>query len=175
MDVEGEMFSANDAPSDGGQRDAEEVTQSSLLVKEMEEINNWARLAFQMYFGWFALQFTVNGVAMGWLFTKEGPMPMFARWIFIILGLWNLMGTITTMVVRRHILDCDSRIRKVIKGLRRNRVTEEDWPTVRSPMPREAIRTVFSFCALTTFISMTFWTVLAMFPRVVGVSPLAST
>jgi hypothetical protein len=161
-------MSANDDLQNGEHDDDEVVRPPALLVKEMEEINNWARLAFQMYFGWFALQFTVNGVAMGWLFTREGPMPVFARWIFVILGLWNLMGTITTVVVRRHILDCDSRIRKVIKGLRRNHVTEDHWPTVHSPMPREAIRTVFSFCALTTFISMTFWAVLAIFPRVVG-------
>src|ERR1700730_8089321 len=103
---------ANDALHHGGQRDAEVVTPVALLVKEMEEINNWARLAFQMYFGWFALQFTVNGVAMGWLFTNKGPMPTFARLVFAILLGWNLMGTITTLVIRKHILDCDSRIRE---------------------------------------------------------------
>ena len=107
----------------------------SLLTKEMEETNNWARLGFQMYFGWFALQFTVNAVAVGWFFSK-GPVPMlsYTRMVFVLFAGWNLMGTITTFVIRNHIVICDLRIREVIEILTQRRLSDGDDLKARSPV-----------------------------------------
>jgi hypothetical protein len=166
-------MSAKDVPHNRGDQDPEADKLDALLVKEMEEINNWARLAFQMYFGWFALQFTVNGVAIGWLFTNKGSMPTFARLVFAIFVGWNLMGTIATLVIRKHILGCDLRIREVLDGLSQNHVTLGPWSKLLSPMPRQALKTVFAFCALTTGMSMAFWTVLEIWPQILGTQPVA--
>src|SRR2546430_10361876 len=100
---------AHDSPNNSRDRNTEAAKQEALLLKEMEETNNWARLGAQLYFGWFALQFTVNGIAIGWL-TQSAIKPPFNRLVFAIFIGWNLMGTITTFFIRKHILDCDSRI-----------------------------------------------------------------
>jgi hypothetical protein len=139
-----------------------------MLLKEMEEINNWARLGVQLYFGWFALQFTVNGVAAGWVFTYKGAMPSFARLIFAIFMGWNLMGTITTFRFHKHILGCDQRIRDVIAALSARHTTEDASIPPRSPVPREAISTVFRLCAATMLMSLLFWTILEVCPRILS-------
>jgi hypothetical protein len=167
-------MAAKEPEHNEGHRDIDAVTSSALLVKEMEEINNWARLAFQMYFGWFALQFTVNAVAMGWLFTSEGPKPPFARLVFLILAGWNLMGTITTLIIRKQILDRDSRITEVINILSQNHLSVGPGSKSLSPMPRQAIKIVFAFCALTTGMSLAFWTALEIWPQIIIASPPGS-
>src|SRR5687767_10801423 len=63
------VFSERGCDSSGGSSETEhrevgDYEASSLLLKELEESNNWARLVLQLYFGWFALQFTVNGFAI---------------------------------------------------------------------------------------------------------------
>jgi|SRR6266850_1721498 len=156
---------ANDSSNDA-------VKPTALLLKEMEEINNWVRLGVQLYFGWFALQFTVNGVATGWIFTYKGTMPSFARFVFLIFIGWNLMGTITTFYFHKHILDCDQRIRDIIDVLTRQHLTEAANFKPRSPIPREAINTVFFLCAATMLMSLVFWTALETWPQILS-SPSA--
>jgi hypothetical protein len=142
-------------------RNTEDVASGALLLKELEETNNWARLVLQLYFGWFALQFTVNGVAMGWLFTDKGPMPWFASLIFLVFIGWNLMGTIGTVMVYKGLVEGDLRIQEVIERMAQHHLDDGDSsPTPRSPMPRRPISIVFGFCAVTMFISLAFWIVL---------------
>lgn len=132
-----------------------------LLLKEMDEINNWARLVVQLYFGWFALQFTVNCVGMGWLLTRTGPMPWFASLIFLVFLGWNLMGTIGTVMVYKGLVGGDLRMKEVIETMTRLHSTYEDSGfNLRSPMPRKAIGIVFGFCTVTMFMSLAFWIVL---------------
>lgn len=142
-------------------RNTEDIESGALLLKELEETNNWARLVLQLYFGWFALQFTVNGVAMGWLFTYKGPMPWFASLIFLVFIGWNLMGTIGTVMVYKGLVEGDLRIQELIETMAQHHLDDGDSsPTPRSPMPRRPISVVFGFCAVTMFISLAFWIVL---------------
>jgi hypothetical protein len=162
------LVRADCCPQNAGERNTETVKPSALLLKEMEETNHWVRLAFQLYFGWFALQFTVNAVAMGWLFAYKGSLiPAVARLIFFIFVGWNLMGTITTFLIRKHMLACDRRIQEVLEGLTRHRVPEGHYSDPQSPVPRNAIKTVFILCAITMFISLSFWMTLAIWPRII--------
>jgi hypothetical protein len=135
------------------------LRQTTFLCNEMEELNSWARLAFQVYFGWFALQFTVNGVAMGWIFTYKGPAARFGALVLVIFIGWNLMGAIGTLLVHKGLLDCDLRIGELVEMLtEQDRESRSSLP--RSPMPRRAINTVFAFCAVTMFMSLVFWIIL---------------
>jgi|SRR4030095_6838889 hypothetical protein len=131
-----------------------------LLLQEMEETNNWARLALQLYFGWFALQFTVNGVAMGWLFTYHGPMPWFASLIILVFVGWNVIGAIGTVLVYKGLANCDARIDELIETLAKHISAEDYWSKPRSPIPRSMLNAVFTFCAITMFVSLGFWLIL---------------
>lgn len=132
-----------------------------MLIKEIDESNNWARLGLQLYFGWFALQFTVNGVAVGWLFTRTGgTLPWFARLVFLVFILWNLMGMIVTELLYKSLAETDRRIKQVIETMIKFYRIADPGFYPRSPMPRTWIRTVFRFCVTTMLISLLFWTVL---------------
>jgi hypothetical protein len=142
-------------------RNSEDNKSGALLIKELEETNNWARLVLKLYFGWFALQFTVNGFAMGWLFTYRGPMPWFASLVFLVFIGWNLMGTIGAVMFYKSLVEGDLRIQEVIETMVELHLYEGDFrPTPRSLMPRRPISIVFGFCVVTTFMSLAFWIVL---------------
>ena len=145
------------SPNSARNQDTEAVKQTALLLKEIDETNNWARLAFQLYFGWFALQFTINALAISWLFTPRSSMPTFANSAFLIFIGWNLMGTIGTLLVHKGLLACDLRISEVTERLDQNHVTEVPDSRPRSPMPRQAINQVFGLCAITMLMSLGFW------------------
>ncbi|MDT5158759.1 MAG: hypothetical protein QOC99_274 [Acidobacteriota bacterium] len=157
--VKEETPKQDDGKQDATKQDA--AKQDDLLLKEMEESNSWMRLAFQLYFGWFALQFTINAIAMSWLFNYKGSMPMFAGWVFFVFIVWNLMGTIGTLLVHKGLLDCDQRIREVIERLAQQVVNEDPASKPRSSTPRQSINAVFVLCAITMFMSLAFWTILS--------------
>jgi hypothetical protein len=139
--------------------------QDALLVKEVDETNNWARLGAQLYFGWFTLMLTVNGLATGWLFTNRGRVPPFARLIFLIFVVLNLMGTIVTILLRKHMLESDRRIQDVLTGLLRDHQRGDHFFAPQSPMPRQAINTVFFFTGAALFMLLLFWIILALWPE----------
>ncbi|MBV8859346.1 MAG: hypothetical protein JOZ02_20610 [Acidobacteria bacterium] len=131
-----------------------------LQLKEMDEINNWARSGGQVYFGWFTLMLTVNGLGVGWLFTHNGPLPPFAPLLFGVFIVLDLMATASTYYIRNHMLACDTRITAILEGLARRRAAADPPLDVQSPVPREAVRTVFLFTGGTMFLLLLFWTTL---------------
>jgi hypothetical protein len=142
-------------------RNQEPVKPGAILLKEIEETNSWARLAFQLYFGWFALQFTVNGIAIGWLFTFNGPLPSFASLIFLVFIGWNVMGLVVTILVYKALLDFDSRVKEVIRTMAKlDPTSHEPWSKARFAVPRSTIGIVLGCCGLTVLISLAFWLVL---------------
>ena len=152
--------------SETGHRDACDYESSSLLLKELEESNNWARLVLQLYFGWFALQFTVNGFAIGWLVTRTGSLPWFGSLVFLVFVGWNLMGAIGTVLVYKGLAGGDLRMKQVIEATHKiDQTGEHTWLRPQSSMPRAAIRTVFVFCVVTMFISLAFWIVMFVMGR----------
>lgn len=147
------------------QADKQADKQDFLLVKEVDETNNWARLGAQLYFGWFTLMVTINGVAIGWLFNNRGTVPRFARAMFFIFLILNLMGTITTILIRKHMLECDQRIQEVLGGLTKDRASEANYFAPQSPVPRQAVNTVFGFTSAVLFMLLFFWMILALWPE----------
>jgi hypothetical protein len=143
-----------------GHRDREAFEASNLLLKEMEESNNWARLALKLYFGFVALQFAVNSIVLGWLFTYNGPMPWFAGLIYLVFIVWNFMGTIGTVLVYKALVQSDARIRAVIEMMGLQLDSQDSWPRPQSPMPLSMIKLIFIFFAVTTFMSLAVWIVL---------------
>jgi hypothetical protein len=148
---------------DGNKQDKEKQDrdkQEALLLKEIDETNKWARLGAQLYLGWFALQFIVNGLATGWLFNNRGVMPAFSNMAFFLLIGWNLMGIIGTLLILKSLLDSDLRIKEVIEKLTPQHLPDASDKQSRSPFPRRAISMAFTFGAVTLFITMAFWTIL---------------
>jgi hypothetical protein len=135
---------------------------NALLMRELDEINNWARLGGQLYFGWFTLMLTVNGLAVGWIFTHNGPLPPFAPLLFGVFIVLDLMATVSTYYIRNHMLACDTRITAILEGLARHRAATDPPPDVQSPVPREAVRTVFLFTGSTMFLLLIFWMVITV-------------
>jgi hypothetical protein len=157
---------ANGRAPGTGPRDPGAFDSSTLLLKEMEETNNWARLALKLYFGWIALQFAVNGIVLGRLFTYNGPMPWFASLIYVVFILWNLMGTIGTVLVYKALVQSDVRIKAVIETLGGPHSDKQNsWPRPQSALPLSVINLIFTFCAVTMFTSLAFWIVLFVVRR----------
>lgn len=154
-----------EADKEEEKRKTEAGKQEALLVKEMDETNNWSRLGAQIYFGWFTLMLTVNGIATGWLFSNKGTVPRFARLLFLIFFVLNLMGTIVTILIRKYMLESDQRIQNVLVGLVRDHKRGDGFFEPQSPMPREAIKTVFFFNVAALFMLMLFWMILALWPE----------
>ncbi len=150
----------------------EAVEPSALLLKEMDETNNWARSGAQLYFGSFTLLLTVNVLGAGWLFTHTGRMPPFTSLLFFVFIGLNLMGTIMTYRIRREMLDSDDRIADVIDSLTPDLVTEDVNSRPLSPMPREAFNIAFFFAGATSFMLLIFWTVLVVWGLTAGFSSL---
>ncbi len=152
----------------GGQRGPEGITTDALLTKEMEETNHWARLGAQLYFGWFTLLLTVNGFAIGWLFTSKVAMPqLLARLVFCAFAGLDVLGTIATFRIRQHLYASHLRIKEVITKLTQHRVIEGTAP--QSPVPLGAIKTGLGFTGLGLIMLVFFWSILAIFtPRIVN-------
>jgi hypothetical protein len=140
------------------------VKPTALLMKEMDETNNWARLGAQLYFGWFTLMITANGIAIGWLFSNKDAMLRFARLLFLFFIGLNLLGTIVAFRIRKHMLDCDVRIQVVLAGLSRHQEPGGLNFEPKSPVPREAINTVCAFTATVLFTLLIFWTFIGIWP-----------
>ena len=143
-------------------RNAEAVKQGALLLKEMEEANNWARLGAQLYFGWFALLLTANALATGWLFARNSPMPAFTPLVFGVFVVLNLMGTIVTYRIRTNLLDSDRRIKEVIETVSQHHLAEYPWSEPQSPVPLQAIDTAFGFTATALAMLVLFWLALVI-------------
>lgn len=139
-------------------RNTSTVEAHGLLLKEIEEANNWARLVLQLYFAWFGLQFTINGAAIAWLVTRTGQMPWFSKLIFLVFIGWNLLGTIGTVLVYKGLETGDLRMKRVIEAMAK--ADQSFWLRPQSPMPQGPIKTVFGFCVVTMFISLAFWIVM---------------
>jgi hypothetical protein len=148
--------------SDAESPNGKDVKPSTLLLKEMDEVNNWARLSHQMYFTWFGLQFTINALAMSWLFSEKGLNPKFATPVLLMFVGWNLMGLVGTLVVRRGLLNCDQRIGLIMERLISYEGAAAPGLDARSPVPRSSIHVMFILCAITMLMSLSFWTILAV-------------
>jgi hypothetical protein len=148
--------------------------QDVLLLKEMDETNNWARIGFQLYFGVFTLLLTVNVLSAGWLFTRTGGIAPFTFLLFLVFIALNLMGTIMTYRMRREMLDSDDRIADIIYSLTPRVDTEDDNSRPVSPMPRGAFNIAFFFAGATSFLLLIFWTVLLVWGFTAGFSSLVA-
>ena len=142
----------------------ETVPRNALLFKELDETNNWARLGSQLYFGWFALLLTINGVAIGWLFAPSRAMPSFAPFVFFMFIVLNLMGTLATIFVGKYLLECDRRMQEVIATLTEHDGTENPESRPRSPMPQQAVKILFGFTAVALIMLVLFWMILILTP-----------
>jgi hypothetical protein len=146
-----------------------------LQLKEMDEINNWARSGGQTYFAWFTLMLTVNGLGVGWIFTRNSALPPFAPLLFGVFIVIDLMATVCTYQVRNQMLACDRRLTTILEGLTRRRAATELPLDVQCPMPQGTVQMVFLFTGGTLFLLMIFWAALTAwgllrgFSRVVAV------
>jgi hypothetical protein len=152
----------SDGTSEAPQRDVGAYQASTLLLKEFDEANIWGRLVVQLYFGFFAVQFTVNGVAISWLFTHAGEKwPPYTSLVYLLFVGWNLMGTIGTVLVLKGLAEGDRRMKRVMEEVfETNYADQNSSDRPRSAMPYRAISIVFSFCVATLLLSLLFWIVM---------------
>jgi hypothetical protein len=61
--------------------------------------------------------------------------------------------------------ECDRRIQDLVGGLTRDRASEADFFAPLSPVPRQAINTVFVFTGAVLFMLLLFWMILALWPE----------
>jgi hypothetical protein len=130
----------------------------SLLANELDETNNWARTAFQIYFGLFALHLIINALAMGQLVGGKGFDPAYANGVLSLLVGWNLLGLIGTLFVYKGLSDSGLRTRDIVNELNRRDAAAAGFES-RSPVPQQALNAVFVVCAITLFFSLAFWAI----------------
>lgn len=140
------LYATRPAPQGGGA--------NALLMRELDEVNNWGRLGAKLYFCWFMLMFVFNGLGMSWLFTRNGGIPNFANVIFIFFLMLNLASALVVIFVRSYMLASGERMADVLKTL-----TEQNGSgqNVQSPMPVLAINTVFYFSLAALLMLILIW------------------
>jgi hypothetical protein len=137
-------------------RAAEAGGADTLLAHELDEVNHWARLGAQLYFGWFTLIIIINGAGIGWLFMRNGGLPPFAPmlfWGFIVL---NLLATIATYKIWGYMLASGRRVTEVLESL----TVRNGGVNVQSAVPEAAINAAFFFTGATLFMLLLFWAIL---------------
>jgi hypothetical protein len=128
------------------------VKPAFLLLKELDEIYDWARLACQVCFALCILFLAINAVAIGWL---TGSNRAFVFFLFILI---NAVGTLTVIFLGKYLLQCDQRIREVIWMLTQHHETDDPYSWPRSAIPRTAIKILFSFTGFALIILLVVWT-----------------
>lgn len=129
---------------------------NALLAKELDEVNNWARLGAQLYFGWFALMITVNGVGISWLFTRNSGLPPFAPLVFWGFILLNLLATVASYKIWGHMIASGRRVTEVLESL----TVRNGGVNVQSAVPEAAINAASFFTGATLFMLLLFWAIL---------------
>ena len=129
------------------------VKGADLLLKEIDEINDWSRLGCHLCFGFCTLFLAVNGVAIAWFTTSN------RTFLFLVLILLNFAGALGTVLVGKYLLECDQRIRDVIWILSEHDRTDDPWSVPQSAIPRKAIKTLFGITASALITLLIFWTV----------------
>jgi len=129
---------------------------AKLLFKEIEEIHSWARVGFQVYFGWFALQFSVNALAAGWLLARNSPVAHFSL-ACLLLIIWNLLGALMTVLVYKALVGMDARSVELLGVLNRHHRTTDLNAESQSPIARASFPVLFGVSAVTMFVSAFFW------------------
>jgi hypothetical protein len=132
----------------------DKVTEAALLLKETDEINNWARLGSHLYFGLFTVLLIVNGIAIAWLSTSNRAS------VFFMFILFNLIGALATILVVKYLLQCDRRIEELIGILSRHHETKDSWSGPKSAIPKQEVKILFGFAAFALVVLLIFWTVL---------------
>ena len=148
----------DEKPSPNGDATNVHVTDegAKLLSKEIEESNSWARVGFQVYFGWFALQFSVNALAAGWLLARDAVAHFSLACLLLIC--WNLLGGFVTVLAYKALAARDERTVELLAVLNRHYRTSDLHIEAGSPMPRSSFAAIFALCAVTMFVSFVFWT-----------------
>lgn len=141
----------------GNSRAAEAGGASTLILKELDEINRWARVSALIYFGCFSLVVVVNGIGVGWLFTRSGVLPPFAPLLFGVFILLNLMAAVVTLYIRGLMLASGKRVTEVVESL-----TARNGGGVipQSAVPEAAISIALYFSGATLFMLLLFWAIL---------------
>lgn len=130
----------------------------TLIHKELDEINHWARLSALIYFGAFSLIVVVNGIGVGWLFTRAGVLPPFAPLLFAVFILLDLMAAVVTIFIHRYMVAAGERVAEVLKSL----ATRNGGGGVeaQSAVPAAAINAAYYFTGATLFMLLLFWAIL---------------
>lgn len=130
---------------------------NTLILKELDEVNRWARLGALLYFGWFTLLLGVNGVGIGWLFMRYGALPPFAPLLFGVFILLNLMATLVTYFVHRYMIAAGERVTEVLESLS---MRNGGGVKAQSAVPAAAINAAYYFTGATLFMLLLFWAIL---------------
>jgi hypothetical protein len=142
------------------------VDRESLLVNELAEINNYIRSRFAIYMSWYTMTFTVNVVAIGWLIANHsnvvGTALNLARFVFVLIALWDLMGIVATLSIRSSIVSSDARIAAILSSISGREEHHTMYP--RSPIPRKSLTLAFALAAISLFVLLLLWIVLARDP-----------
>jgi hypothetical protein len=116
-----------------------------LLLNEQEEINEWNRAVAQIYYAWYTVFLTLNGVALTWVFGDKPPenhRPDL-KYAIVVFALWNLLGIIATIAVACYVRSSNTRVQK-INDLLTDRIGDASV-RVKSPMP--ALTSQIAYCA----------------------------
>lgn len=129
---------------------------AKLLLKEIDDIHGWARVGFQVYFGWFALQFSVNAVAAGWLLARNAPIQHFSLSCGLLIT-WNLLGALMTVLVYKALAAMDARTVEILGVLNRHYQTSDLNTEAHSAVARASFPVLFGVSAVTMFVTAFFF------------------
>lgn len=101
---------------------------SQLLIKELDELNNWVRMTLQIYFGWYCVFITVNGAGLAAL----TPPRLDERPAYILFALWNALGILISIPMALYVNNAHRRVSAIQYALVHHR---NHMLVLQSPIP----------------------------------------
>lgn len=84
-----------------------------LILKEQDELNSWNRTVCQIYFAWYTAFFTLNCIAMTWIFANDALHKAGSVYVFEGFAFWNILGIASTGFVLLYVIQSSRRISEI--------------------------------------------------------------
>jgi hypothetical protein len=151
----GSQSSTHSAHSNGGK-----VADETVLLKDLDQTNSWARLCFELQFRWFTLLLEINAVAIAWIiFARDKPYSYSTVVCFSLIVL-NLVGIMASVMVLKYVLDCDRRILGVNERLTCCYQSKDPYSKPHSAVPKQAAKLLFGFAGGVLLLLLIVWAIL---------------
>jgi hypothetical protein len=143
-----------------------DCTHESLLLREFEDTQNWMRIGIQIYFGWYAFFFTLNGAAAALLFSGANSLARTAplvRILAIAFTVWSILSVISAFAVLCYFVQRCQRLKQIMLYLS-SQLDSGEVMRPNSPVSHVTFAIIFGITVVTITCLAVLWVLVAVRP-----------